>query len=48
MVKEDISRQAMESSTGQVERLLETNRKQSEIISAQARTIEELRATMLN
>ena len=39
MAKEDATGQAVESS---MEQLLDINRKQSEIISAQARTIEEL------
>lgn len=38
MAKEDATGQAVESS---MEQLLDINRKQSEIISAQARTIEE-------
>ena len=40
MAKEDATGQAVEPS---MEQLLDINRKQSEIISAQARTIEELR-----
>lgn len=44
MAKEDATGQAVESST---EQLLDINRKQSEIISAQARTIEELRGTIV-
>ena len=44
MAKEDATGQAVESST---EQLLDINRKQSEIISAQARTIEELRSTIV-
>ena len=44
MAKEDATGQAVESS---MEQLLDINRKQSEIISAQARTIEELRGTIV-
>ena len=44
MAKEDTTGQAVESS---MEQLLDINRKQSEIISAQARTIEELRGTIV-
>lgn len=44
MAKEDATGQAVESS---MEQLQDINRKQSEIISAQARTIEELRGTIV-
>ena len=44
MAKEDATGQAVEPS---MEQLLDINRKQSEIISAQARTIEELRGTIV-
>lgn len=44
MAKEDATGQAVESS---MEQLLDINCKQSEIISAQARTIEELRGTIV-
>ena len=43
MAKEDVTGQSMEPSTNQVDRLLEINRKQSEIISAQAKNIESSR-----
>ena len=44
MAKEDAIGQAVEYS---MEQLLDINRKQSEIISAQVRTIEELRGTIV-
>lgn len=47
MAKEDVTGQSIEPSTNQVNRLLEINRKQSEIISAQAKTIEELRGAIV-
>lgn len=45
--KEDASTQAMESAKDQLSLLIETNRQQGEIIASQAKTIEELRNTIV-
>lgn len=45
--KEDALTQAMESAKDQLSLLIETNRQQGEIITSQAKTIEELKNTII-